>query len=183
VKVKANKGAGGVDRESIEKFEEDLEVNIERIHQELKRNEYRPQPVRRVWIPKPNGEKRGLGIPAVRDRVVQQATLIRLEPIFEPIFVESSYGFRPNRSAHQAIDEVSMWLKKGHWWVMEADIKGYFDNIPHEKLIDFVAERVSDGRVLRLIRSFLKAGVMEELKVSEQVKGTPQGGVITPLTQ
>ena len=181
MRVKANKGAGGVDKESIEKFEENLEVNIERIHQELKRNEYRPQPVRRVWIPKPNGEKRGLGIPAVRDRVVQQAARIRLEPIFEPTFVESSYGFRPNRSAHQAIDEVSMWLRKGHWWVMEADIKGYFDNIPHEKLIDLVAERVSDGRVLRLIRSFLKAGVMEELKVSEQVKGTPQGGVISPL--
>jgi len=181
VKVKANRGAGGVDKESIEKFEENLEENIERIHQELKRNEYRPQPVRRVWIPKPNGEKRGLGVPTIRDRVVQQAMLIRLEPIFEPTFMESSYGFRPHRSAHQAIDEVSMWLKKGHWWIMEADIKGYFDNIPHEKLIDLVAERVSDGRVLRLIRSFLKAGVMEELKVKEQVKGTPQGGVISPL--
>jgi len=181
VKVKANKGAGGVDKESIGEFEENLEGNIEKIHRGLKEDKYRPQPVKRVWIPKPNGEKRGLGVPTVRDRVVQQAMLIRLEPIFEPTFMESSYGFRPNRSAHQAIDEVSMWLKKGHWWIMEADIKGYFDNIPHEKLIDFVAERVSDGRVLRLIRSFLKAGVMEELKVKEQVRGTPQGGVISPL--
>jgi len=134
-----------------------------------------------VWIPKPNGDKRGLGIPTIRDRVFQQAMLIRLEPVFEPTFVENSYGFRPGRSAHQAVEEISKMLRKGYWWIMEADIKGYFDNIPHERLIDLVAERVSDGRVLRLIRSFLKAGVMEELKVKEQVKGTPQGGVISPL--
>jgi len=180
-KVKANRGAGGVDGKSIEWFEENLEENIERLHQELKKDEYRPQPVKRVWIPKPNGDKRGLGIPTIRDRVVQQAMLIRLEPVFEPTFVENSYGFRPGRSAHQAVEEISKMLRKGYWWIMEADIKGYFDNIPHERLIDLVAERVSDGRVLRLIRSFLKAGVMEELKVKEQVKGTPQGGVISPL--
>lgn len=180
-KVKANRGSGGVDRVSIEDFEQNLPQNLDEIHRLLKEDRYSPQPVRRVWIPKPNGDKRPLGIPSVRDRVVQQALLNRLQRIFEPKFCDCSYGFRPGRSPHQAIARVEEYLKGGYQWVLEVDIEEFFDSVDQKKLIDLVAEEIADGRVLRLIQSFLRCGVMEDMKVEYRVTGTPQGGVISPL--
>lgn len=179
--VKKNHGAPGIDWEGIQEFEEKREPNIEEMHRGLREDTYQPQPVRRVWIPKSDGRQRPLGIPTVRDRVVQQALRLRLEPIFDPDFVESSYGFRKGKSAHQALGDVMCSLAKGKKWVLEVDIQGYFDTIDHEKLLDLVAEKVADGRVLELIRKMLKSGVMEELKYRAVTTGTPQGGVISPL--
>jgi len=180
-KVKANKGSGGIDDVSIKEIEQNLMLNIEEIHRLLYEDRYQPQPVKRVWIPKPDGNKRPLGIPTVRDRVVQQAILNKLTPIFEPKFLDCSYGFRPNRSAHQSIQKVDEYLNSGYRWVVEVDIEKFFDTINQEKLIDFVAEEIADGRVLRLVRSFLHSGVMEDMKIEYQSTGTPQGGVISPL--
>lgn len=180
-RVKANAGSEGIDGETIEDFETNLEENILRLEREIQEGRYEPQAVRRVWIPKGDGRQRPLGIPAVRDRVVQQSLRMKLEPVFEPHFSETSYGFRPGRSAHQAMGDIVMSVSQGGEWIVEADIEGYFDNIDHEKLIDAVAERVSDGSALGLIRKFLKSGVMEELKVRRTTQGTPQGGVISPL--
>ena len=180
-KVKANKGAGGVDEVSIEMFEQKLEENLEEAHRLLYEDKYVPQPVKRVYIPKANGDRRPLGIPTIRDRVVQQAMMNRLEPIFEPKFRDCSYGYRQGRSQLQAINKVEEYIKDGGEWVVEVDIEKFFDTVKHELTIDLVNEEVADGRVLRLIRAFLKAGVMEELGIIRQEKGTPQGGVISPL--
>ena len=180
-KVKANKGAGGVDKVSIEEFEQNLELNLREIHRLLYEDKYIPQPVRRVWLPKPNGNKRPLGIPTIRDRVVQQALLNRLTNIFEPKFLDCSFGFRPNRSTHQAIQGVEDCLRDGYEWVVEVDIEKFFDSVNRNLLLDLVNEEIADGRVLRLIRSFLEAGVMEEMRVKNTLSGTPQGGVISPL--
>jgi group II intron reverse transcriptase/maturase len=180
-KVKANKGRGGVDRVSLEDFGKNLDLNLGEIHRLLYEDRYTPQPVRRVWIPKPNGDKRPLGIPTIRDRVVQQALLNRLTKIFEPKFLDCSFGFRPNRSAHQAIERIEDYLKGGCEWIVEVDIEKCFDTIDHDLLMRLVYEEVSDGRVLRLIHSFLEAGVMEEMKIKYATSGTPQGGVISPL--
>lgn len=180
-KVKANKGAGGVDGVTIEEFEQNLERNLEEAHRLLYEDRYVPEAVRRVYIPKANGDRRPLGIPTVRDRVVQQAVLNRLEKIFEAKFKDCSYGFRAGRSPLQAIKKVEEHLRAGYGWVVEVDIEKFFDTVNHEKMIDLVNEEVADGRVLRLIRSFLKAGVMEEMGIRRQEKGTPQGGVISPL--
>lgn len=180
-KVRANKGSGGVDRVTIENFEQNLPQNLDEIHRLLKEDRYLPQPVRRVWIPKPNKDKRPLGIPSVRDRVVQQALLNRLQRIFEPKFCDCSYGFRPGRSPHQAIGRVEEYLKGGYQWVVEVDIEKFFDTVDQKKLMNLVAEEIADGRVLRLIQSFLRCGVMEDMKVEYRVTGTPQGGVISPL--
>jgi group II intron reverse transcriptase/maturase len=179
--VRANKGAAGVDGESIEDFERELPENLQRLHEELRGKTYRPEPVRRVYIPKPDGRQRPLGIPAVRDRVVQQALRNKLEPIFEPEFLECSYGFRPGRSAHMALDQITAYLDEGYTWVVDLDLKSYFDTIPHDRLIDCVAAKVSDGSVLRLTRAMLEAGVMESGVVEDSETGTPQGGVISPL--
>jgi len=180
-KVKANRGSGGVDRVSIEDFDENLAQNLDEIHRLLKEDRYSPQPVRRVWIPKSNGDKRPLGIPSVRDRVVQQALLNRLQRIFEPKFCDCNFGFRAQRSPHQAIARVEEYLKGGYQWVLEVDIEKFFDSVNQKKLIDLVAQEIADGRVLRLIQSFLRCGVMEDMKVEYRVTGTPQGGVISPL--
>jgi len=180
-KVKANKGVGGVDGVSIDEFERNLDRNLEEIHRLLYEDRYRPEPVRRVYIPKPDGDQRPLGIPTVRDRVVQQALLNRLEKIFEVKFKDCSYGFRRERSPLQAIQKLEEYLKAGYQWVVEVDIEGFFDTVNQEKLIDLVAEEIADGRVLRLIRSFLVSGVMEEAKIENRTTGTPQGGVISPL--
>lgn len=180
-KVKANGGAGGIDKVSLEEFERNQDLNLEEIHRLLYEDKYQPQPVKRVFIPKPNGDKRPLGIPTIRDRVVQQALLNRIGKIFEVKFMDCSYGFRPNRSALGAIQRVEGYFKEGYQWVVEVDIKSFFDTVGHEKLIDLAAEEIADGRVLRLIRSFLTSGVMSEMETRYQTSGTPQGGVISPL--
>ena len=181
LKVQANDGAPGIDGQTIKDFGENLEENIEEIKQELQDKTYQPQPVKRVYIDKGNGEKRPLGIPTVKDRVVQQTLKDVMEPIFEDDFLDCSYGFRPEKSAHMAIERVKELLEEGYVWVLDADIKSYFDNINHEKLIDSVAERISDGSILKLIRKFLESGVMEKGRWIETDKGTPQGGVFSPL--
>lgn len=181
-KVRANKGSCGVDGVTIEEYEKNMEINIEEAHRLLREDRYEPQPVKRVWIPKANGEMRPLGIPTVRDRVIQQAVLNRIGKIFEAKFRDCSYGFRPNRSAVQAVQKVEEYIKEGYQWVVEVDIEKFFDTVDKEKVIDSVAEEIADGRVLRLIRKFLNAGAMEEMKEIEYSEtGTPQGGVISPL--
>jgi group II intron reverse transcriptase/maturase len=180
-KVKANKGAGGVDRVSIGDFEQNLDSNLREIHRLLYEDKYTPLAVRRVWLPKPNGDKRPLGIPAIRDRVVQQALLNRLSRIFEPKFLDCSFGYRPNRSAHQAIEKIEDCLRDGCEWVVEADIEKFFDSVDRKLLLELVKEEMVDGRVLALIRLFLDTGVMEEMRIKHLLSGTPQGGVISPL--
>src|SRR6267142_4762140 len=163
-KVKANQGAAGVDHQTIEMFEADLETNLSKVSQQLADGSYRPQAVRRKWIAKPgSSEKRPLGIPTVRSRVVETALRNVLEPIFERDFAEHSYGFRPRRGCKDALRRVDHLLKAGNTWVVDADLQSYFDTIPHGPLMDRVRERIADGRVLMLIESFLKAGIMEGL--------------------
>jgi RNA-directed DNA polymerase len=180
-KVKKNKGASGIDQISITRFENQLELQLNTIKRQLHGKSYKPQPVRRMDIQKRNSsKKRKLGIPTVRDRVIQQVLKGILEPIFEPHFSEHSYGYRPGRNTHDALNEIET-LRREHNWVVDTDIKGFFDNVDHDILIDLVNERVSDGSILKLIRLFLKAGVMHEGKLYPTRIGTPQGGVISPL--
>lgn len=180
-RVKENKGAGGVDGESIQQFGKDWERNLAELQRLLKEKRYVPPPVRRHYIPKPDGRMRPLGIPTVRDRIVQQAVKNILEPIFEPQFKDCSYGFRPGRSAHQAAAKLRAYAAEGYRWVVDADIQGFFDNLDHGLLLQFLRERVVDGSVLKLISAWLTAGVMEAGNVRTVVAGTPQGGVISPL--
>jgi RNA-directed DNA polymerase len=181
--VWGNGGSAGVDGQSIQQFEAQEEQQLQQLSQELKNCSYRPQAVKRVWIPKAGStEKRPLGIPVVRDRVVQTALRNVIEPIFERDFAEHSYGFRPRRGTKDALRRVEELLNQAHHWVVDADIKGYFDTIPHSKLMAKVATKISDGRILELIESYLKAGVMEQCKGWEATEqGTPQGGVVSPL--
>jgi len=181
-RVKANKGAAGVDQQTSEMFECHLEANLERLAAELKDGSYRPQALWRVWIPKPGSrEKRPLGIPTIRDRVVQTAIRAVLEPIFERIFAAHSYGFRPGRGCKDALWRVNYLLKQGYHWVVDADLKSYFDTIPFEPLLGRVKEQVADGAVLALIEAYLHQGVLEAMRYWEPEAGTPQGAVISPL--
>jgi RNA-directed DNA polymerase len=181
--VQANDGACGVDRETIRMFGRNAEKRIEELSRQLREGHYVPQPVRRVMIPKPGtAQERPLGIPTVRDRVVQTALRMVLEPIFERDFARESYGFRPGRDCHQALERVETLLAEGYTHVVDADLKSYFDTIPHAALVARVKAKVVDGRILELVEQFLQQGVMEEGKGwSPTPVGTPQGGVISPL--
>jgi RNA-directed DNA polymerase len=181
-KVIANRGGAGVDRVSVKRFQKRTVQEIDKLHASLKAGTYQPQAIRRVLIPKPgSSEQRPLGIPTVRDRVVQTALRNALEPIFERTFAKHSYGFRPRRGCKDALGRVAKLLAEGHTWVVDADLKSYFDTIAHEKLMERVREHVADSTVLGLIESFLHQAVLEELGEWRPEKGTPQGAVISPL--
>jgi RNA-directed DNA polymerase len=183
-RVRRNGGSAGVDRQTVAEVEDyGVERLLEELEAELREKRYRPLPVRRVWIPKPGkpGQHRGLGIPAVRDRIVQTAVKLVIEPILEADFRDCSFGFRPKRGAHDAIEEVRKQINAGYRTVIDADLKACFDTIPHAGVLAAVAKRISDPWMLRLLRRWLKAGILEDGQVRSAVAGTPQGGVISPL--
>jgi RNA-directed DNA polymerase len=179
--VRRNRGAAGIDRVSLKMFEANRLENLLSIMSSLKDGSFEPKPLRRHFIDKGGGKLRPLGIPAVRDRVAQEVLRRLLSPIFEAKFLNRSFGFRPKRSAHQALERVLQDHKDGFRWVLDADIQGFFDNLPHEVMIAAVAAEVADGNILRLIQKFLRAGVMENGVFKPTTVGTPQGGVISPL--
>jgi RNA-directed DNA polymerase len=179
--VRRNHGAAGIDRESITAFAINLEANLLALMRRLKDGSYKPIPLRRVHIPKGPGQTRPLGIPAVRDRVAQEVVRLLLSPLFERLFHEDSYGFRPDRNCHMAVRKVLELHQQGYKYVLDADIKGFFDNLPHKIIMASVAAEVADGNILDLIERFLRAGVMEDGVFTPTVLGTPQGGVISPL--
>jgi RNA-directed DNA polymerase len=183
ISVLANQGAAGVDGQTVRQFDGQLPQELQRLEEDLRTDVYRPHAVRRVWIPKPGStEKRPLGIPSVRDRVVQTALLHVLEPIFDHTFAEDSYGFRRGRGCHHALERVEALLNEGYVYVVDADLKSYFDTIPKDRLMERVREKVSDSRVLRWVQMFLDQGVMDGLREWSPETGTPQGAVITPPT-
>ena len=179
--VRRNRGAAGIDKVSIEMFQAQLEQNLLALMRDLKTGTFQPLPLRRVHIPKGPGQTRPLGIPAVRDRVAQEVLRQLLSPLFERVFHDDSYGFRPARDCHQAVRRVLELHRQGHTAVLDADIKGFFDNIPHSVIMAGVAAEVADGNILRLVERFLKSGVMEDGVLQPTRLGTPQGGVISPL--
>src|SRR6202045_4358314 len=181
--VKANRGSGGVDGQSLDGFAAQLDQQLDRLQSELKEDVYRPQPVRQVPIPKAGkpGEFRTLGIPTIYDRVCQQALLNRLEPIFEPVFDEANFGYRRGRSTKDAMRKVWKEIQSGREWIVDADLKDFFGSLNHDKLLTLVAQRIADGRVLRLIRALLKAGSYGQGRLFPTERGTPQGGVVSPL--
>ncbi len=182
-KVEANDGAAGVDRQTIEMFARHLSANLEKLAAELKAGTYEPKPVRRHWIPKPGKphERRPLGIPTVRDRVVQAAIRNVIEPIYERDFAEQSYGFRPGRGCKDALRTVVELLEAGYTYVVDADLKSYFDTIPRAPLLERVQTKISDGKVIALIQAFLAQGILDEGRHWVPEEGTPQGGVLSPL--
>lgn len=183
LKTTLNGGSAGIDGQTTRQFTAHLDRELKGLQRQLMDDSYTPQPVRRCWIPKPGSkEQRPLGIPAVRDRIVQGATRNVIEPIFERHFAEHSYGFRPGRGCKDALRRVDGLLESGHTWVVDADLKSYFDTIPHDKLMERVKERISDGKLLGLLGKYLKAGVMDGMKGWEPTeRGTPQGAVISPV--
>lgn len=180
-RVKANKGAAGVDKRTIYEIDDYFKKHQVEIKQSIRAMKYRPQAVRRVYIPKANGKKRPLGIPTVVDRVIQQAISQVLMKIYDPEFSAYSYGFRPKRSAHDAMEQVLEYLDEGYQWVIDLDIEKYFDTVNHDKLISTLREQINDKTTLHLIRSFLKAGIMEDGLVKPNKLGVPQGGPLSPI--
>ncbi|MBX4270784.1 group II intron reverse transcriptase/maturase, partial [Clostridium estertheticum] len=180
-KVRANKGSHGVDGIKVDELLQYLKENGASLRQSLLEGSYKPNPVRRVEIPKPDGKKRPLGIPTAVDRVIQQAIAQVLNPIFEEKFSDNSYGFRPNRSAHQAILKCKEYMDKGYKWAVDIDLEKYFDTVNHDKLIGLLYKEVKDVRVIALIRKYLQAGVMERGVFNTSQKGVPQGGNLSPL--
>jgi RNA-directed DNA polymerase len=182
-RVKANDGAGGVDGQSLEEFAAELDQQLNRLAEELRADAYRPRPVKRVRIPKDGkpDEYRELGIPTIYDRVCQQALLNRLEPIFEPVFDEANFGYRRGRSTKDALRKVWKEIESGREWIVDADLKDFFGSVDQEKLLTLITQRVADGRVIRLVRQMLKAGSYGEGRLFPTERGTPQGGVISPL--
>lgn len=180
-RVKANKGTSGIDKMPVSKLDEYFKAHKEEIKTSIMEMKYNPLPVRRVYIPKSNGKKRPLGIPTAVDRVIQQAVAQVLSQIYDSSFSENSYGFRPNRSAHDAMDKVLEYLNEGYEWVIDLDIEKYFDTVNHDKLISILREKVNDKTTLHLIRAFLRAGVMEKGLVSPTEVGVPQGGPLSPI--
>jgi group II intron reverse transcriptase/maturase len=179
--VKKNRGAAGVDKMSIALFESNLEPNLLSLMSKLKQGTYQPMPLRRVYIPKGDGKTRPLGIPTLKCRIAQEVIRRLINNTFESRFHKDSYGFRPGRNCHQAIERAVNFAQQGYKYVVDVDIKGFFDNIPHKLIMESVAARISDGNILTLIERFLKSGVMEEGELKPTPKGTPQGGVISPL--
>jgi len=181
--VKANRGSGGVDGQNLDGFTTQLDQQLDRLQSELKEDVYRPQPVRQVQIPKAGkpGEFRTLGIPTIYDRVCQQALLNRLEPIFEPVLDDANFGYRRGRSTKDAMRKVWKAIQSGREWIVDADLKDFFGSVEHEKLLTLVAQRIADGRVLRLIEAMLKAGSYGKGRLFPTERGTPQGGVVSPL--
>ena len=180
-KVKANRGAAGVDGQSIERFEARARDDLAELSESLKAGQYRPLAIRRVEIPKGGGSMRPLGIPAVKDRIVQMAVKLVIEPIFEVMFHPSSYGFRPGRSCKDALREVAALIEGGCRYVVDAGLKGYFDSIPHERLMERVRLRIGDGRMLDLLEGWLKQDIMSGMESWTPMAGTPQGALISPL--
>ena len=181
-RVKSNQGCAGPDGESIADLAERLRRDWPKIRQQLLEGRYRPLPVLRVEIPKPNGGTRQLGIPTVLDRLIQQALLQVLSPLYEPTFSDSSFGFRPGRSAHQAVQQAQRYIDSGQRWVVDLDLERFFDRVNHDILMSRLARRIEDKRVLGLIRRFLQAGVLCDGVISARTEGTPQGGPLTPQT-
>ncbi len=180
--MKANQGSAGIDEQTIVDIESyGVDKLILEIQNELMEGVYNPPPVRRVYIPKADGKKRPLGIPTVKDRIIQSAMKIVIEPIFEADFKDCSFGFRPKRNQHQALEVIRKACNNKGNYVLDGDIKGYFDNINHEKLMLLVEKRISDRRICKLIRKWLKSGVMEDGRLETSELGSPQGGVISPL--
>jgi RNA-directed DNA polymerase len=179
--VRRNRGAAGLDKVSINMYEANLEQNLNTLMKQLKDRTYKASPLRRKYIPKGKGQLRPLGIPSVRDRVAQEVIRSIIDPVFEPMFHENSYGFMKGRNAHQAIQRLVELHKLGYTHVTDADITGFFDNIPHEIIEELVAEEIADGNIIKIIKEFLTCGVMEDGKFIRTERGTPQGGVISPL--
>ena len=180
-RVKANKGAGGIDEVEVDELYSYIKENWKSIEEQIRQRTYKPQPVRRVEIPKPNGGKRKLGIPTVMDRVIQQAIVQVISPMCEPYFSDRSYGFRPNRSCEMAIRKVLEYLNDGYTWIVDIDLEKFFDNVPQDKLMSLVHRIIDDGDTESLIRKYLKAGVMVHGKYEKTELGTPQGGNLSPL--
>lgn len=178
-KVKQNKGAPGVDKMTVQEIEYWFEQYQEELISKIMNKQYRPMPVKRVYIAKPNGKQRPLGIPTVVDRVIQQAMAQVLNTIYEPIFSEHSFGFRPGRSAHMAMEEVLQYLNEGYEWIVDLDIEKFFDTVNHDKLISILRENVNDATTLHLIRAYLRAGVLDNGLIKSTTVGTPQGGPVS----
>ena len=179
--VKKNRGAAGIDKMTISMYEKNLSENLLSLMRELKQGLYQPVPLRRVHIPKGDGKTRPLGIPTVKCRIAQEVIRRLINSIFESRFHDNSFGFRMGRNCHQAVERLLQYAEQGYRYAVDVDIKGFFDNIPHELIMDSVAARIADGNILSLIEKLLNSGVMEEGKITPTTKGTPQGGVISPL--